>query len=297
MIYTVTLNPSIDYYMDFDTIKIGSLNRSREESYVFGGKGINVSRMLKALGQESCAITAVGGFTGQALIDGIRKEGINVKPVYVKGNTRINVKLGKTKTELNGAGAECNENTVRRIKAMLDGADEGDIVVLSGSACRGFDTDIYADIVYELNRRDVLTVVDADGELLAEATERCPFLIKPNHIELGRLFDTEIEDIHRAALYAHRLADKGVKNVLVSMGDNGAVLVNSTGEYYCPSPRVEAVNTVGAGDCMLGGFLYGYSKGMNLRVCTRFAVACGSARVKTGKFPSAVSVNEIFDKL
>lgn len=294
MIFTLTLNPSIDYYMDIDSVSEGNVNRSRAEKFVFGGKGINVSRMLSNLGVKSTAAAVAGGFTGRALVDGVRAEGIDIIHIPAKGNTRINVKLSKTNTELNGAGVCADNNTAGLIKEAFSGAAKGDIVVMSGSLCRGIVADFYADFISELNKRGVLCVVDADGEALERAVHAEPFLIKPNHIELGRLLGEDISDEQDAAIAVRLLINAGVKNVLVSMGGKGAVFANADHEIYMPAPAVKAVNTVGAGDCMLAGFIYAFINDMPYRDCLKFAVSCGSAAVKTGHCPDAEAVYSLF---
>ncbi len=296
MIYTLTLNPSVDYYMDFNLVRLGALNRSSGERCVVGGKGINVSRMLNALGLKSTVIAAVGGFTGQEIKECIISEGLDFIPLPVSGTTRINVKLNDG-TELNGSGAMADVNTVKALFTALDNVVKGDTVVLSGSVCSGFDKNIYARIIAMLNTKGVYTVLDADGALLKNALESRPNLIKPNSSELGALFNADIEDVAAAEKYALKLVDSGIENVIVSMGDKGALYVSGEGTYFCKAPQVSAVTTVGAGDCALAGFIYALESGMSVKQCTAFAVACGSARVNTGIFADRAVINEIFDKL
>ncbi len=296
MIYTFTLNPSVDYYMDIDNLAVGSLNRSSGESYVFGGKGINVSRMLKRLGCKSCAVALVGGFTGKALAEGLKEAGIELKPIYTRGVTRINVKLSKIATELNGKGTTADEESLGQLNKILAAINKGDTVILSGSVCQGIDKSIYGKIVSELNKKGVITIVDAEGELLLKAIEANPYLVKPNHIELGQIFDIEIKDINTAELCATKLLEKGVENILVSMGEKGAVLVNNSGTYFCKAPEVKPVNTVGAGDCLLAGYIYALENNYSYDKALQFAVICGSERVKTGDFPDNNVVNKIFGK-
>jgi 1-phosphofructokinase len=285
MIYTVTLNPSLDYYMHYDEIALGKLNRSKGEQLIAGGKGINVSLMLKRLGLDSRALVAVGGFVGDEIIRSLNDSGIDTVRISVEGNTRINVKLSESHTELNGLGAVATEKTLDELKVATAGITRGDIAVMSGSVCRGFEPVIYKAMVAELKARGAITVVDASGELFRNAVESAPFLMKPNHIELGEMFGVKIEEKQTAMYYARRLADMGVSNVIVSMGEMGALLATADKEYYAEAPEIKAVNTVGAGDCLVAGFIYAVSEGRDKREALAYAVACGSARAALGEFP------------
>lgn len=296
MIYTLTLNPSLDYYMDFNSVRLGVLNRSGSERCVVGGKGINVSRMLNALGLKSTAVAAVGGFTGQEIKECIISEGVDFIPLPVSGTTRINVKLNDG-TELNGIGARADDNTLKALFKALDNAVKGDTAVLSGSVCRGFDKDIYARIIDMLNAKGVFTVLDADGALLKNGLESRPRLIKPNSSELSALFNTDADNAAAAEKCALKLVDSGIENVLVSLGDKGALYVGNKGTYFCSAPQVSAVTAVGAGDCALAGFIYALESGMDAKQCTAFAVVCGSARVNTGAFADKAVIDKIFGKL
>jgi 1-phosphofructokinase len=297
MIYTVTLNPSLDYYMYYDEIALGTLNRSKGEDIIAGGKGINVSLMLKRLGLDSCALVAAGGFVGDEIIRSLSESGIETVRISTEGNTRINVKLSESHTELNGLGAVATERTKDELNSAIASITRGDIAVLSGSVCRGFESVVYRDIVSELKARGVITVVDASGELFKNAVESAPFLMKPNHIELGEMFGVKIEDKQSAMYYARRLADMGVSNVIVSMGEAGALLATADKEYYVKAPKLKAVNTVGAGDCLVAGFIYALAEGRDKREALAYAVACGSARAALGEFPDKSYHKQIFDKL
>jgi 1-phosphofructokinase len=298
LIYTLTLNPSIDYYMSIDNIAVGEVNRSSGESLAFGGKGINVSRMLKNLGGQSRAVAVVGsGCMSEVLVNELKAEGLNIVPVYANGDTRINVKLKSSVsdiTELNGIGVNATEATVREVFSTLSEAEKGDIAVLSGSICQGVPKNIYQDLVGELNSRGVLTVVDADGDALANAVKAKPYLIKPNRSELERLTGKKFETVDDVISTAQGIVQAGVKNVLVSMGADGAVLVNYE-IYFMPVHRVDGGNTVGAGDSLLAGFVYGMEKGMSPYSCLSFAVACARSRVGGEPLPSVE--NDLFGEI
>lgn len=283
MIYTLTLNPSIDYYMDVNNITLGQLNRSKGERLEYGGKGINVSLMLKALGCESCAIMVIGGFTGKALLDYIHNAGIKCGYAEAEGNTRINVKLTDC-TEINGTGVFAGEETLKKLNDILEIVKKDDYVVMSGSICGGLDSNIYSDFVKKFNEKGVYSVVDTSGESLKSVAQSEPWLIKPNIHELGEIFGINIKSHEEIKEYSHKLIASGVKNVFVTMGDEGAFFTDGKKDYFCKTTKTRIVSTVGAGDCTLAGFIYKYIESRNINKSVDFAVKCGSQRVETGSF-------------
>lgn len=297
MIFTLTLNPSLDYYMGFENINIGEVNRSTGEEMFFGGKGINVSRMLNKLGAKSYAITLVGGFTGRALIEGLRNEGILTEPVTANGNTRINIKISNSGTELNGKGVLADENTLTELKAILCYPKKGDYIVMSGSLCGGVNDNVYADICERLNSEGVYTVVDTYGNALIKALDSKPWLVKPNHLELGDIFNVKINTVDDAIVCSKKLLETGVQNVLVSLGKDGAVFVSPEEEIFCPAPVIEPISTVGSGDCLLAGFLHSKVEGKSNKEALLYAVACGSAKAMHICFPNMDDIKAIFDKI
>ena len=297
MIYTVTLNPSIDYYMDIASLKTGAVNRSSDELITYGGKGINVSRMLNQLDCANRAIAAVAGDTGDALIRGLRAEGIDVLPIHTTGSTRINVKL-KDGTELNGAGSVAGEPVLDELKALLQNVCKEDIVVFSGSICRGISPDDYAGLIADAGRQGARVVVDSTGAVLKEVIRKDIFLIKPNIEELSELVGTNITSPREAADYALRLTQTGIDNVLVSLGENGALLASKDRIYYSHAPEVKVFSSVCAGDCMLAGFIAAYLNGASKQEALLYAVACGSARVSCkNAFPSKAIVLELYNEI
>lgn len=292
MVYTLTLNPAVDYYMDIGQLSSGTLNRSAAENFSFGGKGINVSRMLTALGVPNKAVAVLGGFTGKMCEESARAEGLDIIPVYTDGITRINVKLSDG-TELNGSGCELTQAVLDKVFDVLSSAQKGDVVMLCGSIGKGVSSDIYAAAVHQLKQKGVLTAVDADGDALKRAAEEKPFVIKPNTDELGRLCGCKITDGKAAMDCALRLYKIGIQNVLVSMASDGALLVKEH-TYQLAAPRVQAVTTIGAGDSMLAGFIYAHIHGMRDEDKLAFAVKCGSARVKTGEFCNIMTIKALF---
>ena len=280
MIYTVTLNPAIDYVMTLPEFKEGAVNRSCAEEIFFGGKGINVSIILNRLGVPSTALGFIAGFTGEAIEQGLFAEGISADFVRLPtGNSRINVKLNAVQeTEINGQGPKITEDNLRQLFQKLGSLTQGDVLILAGSVPQTLPNDIYEQILSRLSDRGILSVVDAAGALLTNVLKYRPFLIKPNHIELGEIFRTEIASFEQAAKYAGELQKQGAQNVLVSMGAQGAVLLDESGTVIpMKAPQGTAVNTVGAGDSMLAGFVAGYLERSDYFRALSLATAAGAA--------------------
>lgn len=280
MIYTVTTNPSIDYVMQVDQVQLGTILRTQREALVFGGKGINVSRMLQELGMSSTALGFVAGFTGEALAQGLRKEGILTDFITVEeGHTRINVKLhAQEETEINGQGPAITSAHIQALMAKLKVLTKGDILVLSGNIQNSIPQSLYADIMKTLSKKEVMILVDAQKEALRSTLAYHPFLIKPNKQELEEMFHTTLNKQEDVVKHARILQQEGARNVIVSMAKDGALLVSEDGELYeMPVCQGEVVNSVGAGDSMVAGFLYGYLKTHDMRIALQYGTACGGA--------------------
>ena len=277
MIYTVTFNPAIDYVMTVPDFRTDEVNRSEREQIFFGGKGINVSLVLRELGVPSKALGFVAGFTGAAIEDGIRGAGVDANFIHLaEGCSRINVKLKSgEETEINGQGPVIPESAVEQLMDRLKSLCEGDILVLAGSIPSSMPQDIYSRIMAVLPS-GVRTVVDASGELLKKVLPHRPYLIKPNNHELGGIFGVEIATQDEAAHYAQKLRDMGAQNVLVSMAGEGAVLVDEYGKVHkCGVCKGTVRNSVGAGDSMVAGFLAGIKDGYEKAL--RLGTAAGGA--------------------
>lgn len=279
MVYTVTLNPSVDYYLSAGDVTFGRVNRvSSGEILTYGGKGINVSVVLARLGVENTALGFAAGFTGQAVVNALKKDGVTADFVTVKnGLTRINVKLqanGEV-TEINGMGPEITDNELQELLHKLDAAKEGDFAVLSGSIPKSIPSDIYERILERFSGRGIRFVVDAEGELFKRALKYRPFLVKPNIHELSGLFGKEITTSGEAAEYAKKL---NADNVLVSMGEQGATLIDANNSIHIiGTAKGTAVNPVGAGDSMVAGFLAGYIQTGNYLNALELGTAAGGA--------------------
>jgi len=300
MIYTVTLNPAIDYVACLGVaLKPGEINRNQDEAFQFGGKGINVSNVLRTLGMETTALGFVAGFTGKALEKGLQSMGLQTDFVRAaSGMTRINVKIkADEETEINGIGPLINMEELETLCRKLDVIREDDMLVLSGSIPSCLPDDTYEQIMRRLKGRGVRIAVDASGELLMHTLKYRPFLIKPNHHELGALFGKTLLGDGEIERCARRLQAMGACNVLVSMAGDGALLLDETGTVRrigCPQGKV--VNSVGAGDSMVAGFLAGYARTHDYAQALRLAAAAGSATAFSLGLCSGVQVQALMER-
>lgn len=261
MIYTLTLNPALDYVVRVTDYKEGTVNRAEETEFLPGGKGINVSIMLKHLGVNSTPLGFAAGFTGKELERYLLDEGCVPEFVFLaEGHTRINVKLkAGNETEINALGPVVTERELSALKAQIAGLEPGDFLVLAGSIPKGLPENIYQELMASLCEKKVQIVVDAEGDALRKTLPHHPFLIKPNHHELGALFGVEISSKADAVMYGKKLQEQGARNVLVSMAGDGAVLVAENGQVFvADAPKGTVVNSTGAGDSTVAGFLAGY---------------------------------------
>lgn len=300
MVYTVTLNPAIDYVVGLDALKPGAINRNRREEIQFGGKGINVSNVLRCLGVDTVALGFVAGFTGEALENGLRDLGLATDFICVKqGMTRINVKIkAAEETEINGIGPQITPSDMEMLYTQLLRAGAGDTVVLSGSVPKCLPADTYARILKRLDGKGIRTVVDATGQVLKEALAYCPFLIKPNIRELEDFFGESMDTDEKVRSAAEKMQKMGAKNVLVSMAREGAVLLDETGAFHrmkCPTGVV--VNSVGAGDSMVAGFLAGFLQTSDYEYALKLGTAAGSATAFSVGLGTAAQINNLMHKI
>ncbi|MBQ3036878.1 MAG: 1-phosphofructokinase [Lachnospiraceae bacterium] len=295
MIYTVTFNPAIDYVVRTGEMTIGATNRSNSEEIYFGGKGINVSMVLKELDMPSIALGFVAGFTGVAIEKGVQEAGIETDFVHLEnGFSRINVKIKSSQeTELNGQGPHITERAIRELFAKLDCLKDGDTIVLAGSIPNTLPADIYEQILQYLSGKNIKAVVDATGELLLRVMKFKPFLVKPNNHELGELFNVTLQTNEEIAQYARKLQEMGARNVLVSMAGDGALLIDENGkEHFCDVCKGTVRNSVGAGDSMVAGFLAGSKDGDY-----EFALKLGTATGGATAFADGLAKREDIDRL
>ena len=300
MVYTVTLNPALDYVLKVSSLSADDINRANEAAIYYGGKGINVSVVLTRLGVENKALGFASGFTGRELERMLKAENIDCDFVFTEsGNTRINVKIkAEREIDINAQGAPVGQSDIEKLLEKLDLLNEGDYLVLAGSVPNNLPNDIYEKIMQRLSGRGVNFVVDATGALLKNALKYKPFLIKPNHIELGELFGAKTEtdeEIERFAKELHRL---GAKNVLVSRAEKGAMLLNENG---CVTKTENAkgtlINSVGCGDSMLAGFLAGYIQSGDYARALKLATACGNATAYSETLCEKKAVEKTYKEL
>ena len=280
MIYTVTLNPAIDFVINMDNPILGTINRSDSETLYCGGKGINVSTVLKELGIDSVATGFLGGFTGKEIEKSLCEKGINYDFVHLEnGITRINVKIrSDEETDINTSGPKISDYDIHMLLKKFEDLNENDVLIMSGSAPKNSDDQIYAKILSKVAKQNVMTIVDTTGKKLLNTLEYSPFLIKPNIAELCDTFNTKITTLHDIEKYAIKLKNLGAKNVLVSMAGKGSVLFTKDKQVILQSaPQGTAINTVGAGDSMVAGFVAGYLKTKDYKFALKLATACGSA--------------------
>lgn len=296
MIYTVTLNPSIDYVIKVDKLTTGKINRVNEEHVYPGGKGINVTRILKNLDNDNIALGFVSGFTGDYIINSLQE--LNLKSDFIKvkeGFTRINVKVkSEEETEINGQGPKISEEELNQFYKVIDKLVDGDILILSGSIPSCLDERLYENIMKRVEDRDIKVIVDATKNLLLNVLKYKPFLIKPNNHELAEMFNVELNSTEDVVFYARKLKEMGAQNVLISMGKDGALLVTENDEVFASSvAKGEVVNSVGAGDSMVAGFVAGYLKSNSYEEALRLGAASGGATA----FSSDLATREFIDKL
>ena len=299
MIYTVTFNPSLDYVVTVRDFMMGIVNRTSREFIFPGGKGINVSIVLNNLGCKNTALGFMAGFTGKEIIRLLEEKGISTDFIQVKeGNSRINVKLrAQEETEINGQGPIIGSEDIKSLYCKLDQLEKGDILVLAGSIPDTMPESMYMDIMDHLKEKDLKIVVDATNDLLMNVLPFHPFLIKPNNHELGELFHTVLTEKDQVIHYAKQLQDNGAQNVLVSMAGDGAVLVTESGEVYeSEAPQGRVVNSVGAGDSMVAGFLYGYGKTGNYEDAFHYGICAGSASAFSEELATKEAVDSLMKK-
>ena len=311
MIYTVTFNPSLDYIVGVDGFKTGKVNRTAEELILPGGKGINVSIVLQNLGMESIPLGFAGGFTGEEIRRLLKERKVEEQFVRVKkGISRINVKLRSLEnmpdgektvseeSEINGMGPEISGEELETFYRQLDTLQKGDILVLAGSIPTVLPSTIYREIMKRLQKRKVMIVVDATKDLLVNVLEYHPFLIKPNNYELGEIFGVTLQTKEDVVLYAKKLQEMGAGNVLVSMAGDGAVLVAEDGSVYrAEAPEGRVRNSVGAGDSMVAGFLYGYLNSGTYEDAFYYGICSGSASAFSENLATRKEVEKLLKKM
>lgn len=300
MIYTITFNPALDYISQVDQFEIGKINRTKTEKILPGGKGLNVSIVLNNLGLESTALGFIAGFTGEELQKRMEEYGIKTDFVKVKqGITRINVKVSSNEeTALNGNGPEIAEEEIQELLEKIEKIKKEDIVILAGNVPKCINNNIYEIICVNLERNGVTFIVDATRELLINILKYRPFLIKPNKEELEETFKVKLKTKEDIITYAKKLQLMGAQNVLTSLGGDGAILITSKDEvYFSKAPKGKVVNTVGAGDSMIAGFIAGYEKSGDIEQAFKMGIATGSASAFSMDLATAEQVDSLLKEI
>ena len=305
MVYTITFNPALDYIIQVENFKIGEINRTKTETILPGGKGLNVSIVLKNLGIENTALGFISGFTGEELKRKMEAQGVKTDFVKVKeGITRINVKISSMnekkveETALNGVGPLITENDIEVLMEKLQKMSTNDLVILSGSIPKNIDNTIYEKICKNLNEKGITFIVDSTQELLMNVLKYHPFLIKPNKDELEETLNCKISTKEDIIQSAKELKKLGAQNVLVSLGNDGALLLTKEDKtYYSKAPKGQVVNTVGSGDSMVAGFLAGYHQTKDYEVALKTGVATGSASAFSTRLATKEDVELLLSQL
>ncbi|WP_368252394.1 1-phosphofructokinase [Enterococcus sp. 2201sp1_2201st1_B8_2201SCRN_220225] len=294
MIYTVTLNPSIDYIVHVTDFKPGTVNRMNKDFKFPGGKGINVSRILKRLNISSSALGFLGGFTGTFIQEALEKEGLPCDFTPINEDSRINIKLkSQAETEINGAGPNITNEEIQALKEKLSQVTKEDIVIFSGSTPATLRKGFYQELIQIIKDKEAEFVIDTTGDALTEALSAAPLLIKPNNHELGALYGVELNTIDEIIPYGKKLLAKGPRYVLISMAGDGALLFTNDGVYQSNVLKRTVKNSVGAGDSMIAGFVGGFAKTKDPIEAFRWGVACGSGTA----FSDDLASREMIDSL
>ena len=300
MIYTVTLSPSIDYIVRMSSMRSNTTNRTDSEEFYFGGKGLNVSQVLAELDLDSTAFGFLAGFTGEAIEKGLRHNRIHTDFIHLdEGFTRINIKIkAGGETEINGQGPDIPDAALEQLMQKLDQIKDGDTLVLAGSIPKTCPDDIYERMLERVKDKKIMIAVDATRQLLVNSLSKHPFLIKPNRLELSEIFHAEVETAADVEKYAGKLQEMGARNVIVSLGRKGAFLLDETGATHtCGVLKQPVINTVGAGDSMVAGFMAGYLKTGDYGYALKLGSACGNATSFLPGLATRAKIDEVFAQL
>lgn len=299
MIYTVTLNPSLDYILNLDNFEAGKTNRSNKEEIYVGGKGINVSIVLKNLGIDTKLLGFSGGFVGKEIERIVNNIGCSCDFINVEENSRINIKLKSSEeSEINANGPNINTKQIEELYSKLEKLESGDILVLAGSIPSCLPNDTYEKIQDKLKHKNVRIIIDATKELLTNSLKYSPFLIKPNKDELSEIFNVELKTKDDIIFYAKKLKEKGAQNIIISLGKDGAIFIDENENIYSlDAPKGELINSVGAGDSMIAGFIYGIQKFNDFQKAFEYSVATGSATAFSQWLAEKDTIEKIFNEL
>lgn len=298
MIYTVTLNPSIDFIVRIDQLNLGSVNRMVSDDKFAGGKGINVSRVLQRLGVGNTATGFLGGFTGHFIEDSLKNEGIETAFVKVDQDTRINVKIkSQEETEINGQGTMISQEQLESLKAKLSQLTSDDTVVFAGSAPANLGNAVYKELIPLVRKSGAQVVCDFEGQPLLDALANNPLLVKPNNHELEAIFGVPLNSLNDVETYARRILEMGAQHVLISMAGDGALLVTEEATYFAKPIKGQVKNSVGAGDSMVAGFTGEFVKSKDPVEALKWGVACGTATAFSDDLATIAFIKETYHKV
>lgn len=301
MIYTITVNPSIDYVLQLKNLNTGEVNRTQSDVKLPGGKGINVSRIMKELNIDSTALGFVGGATGSMFEELLSQHSLKTSFTRVKEDTRINVKVNaieqNEETEINGTGPFVSDEEQTNFMDNLNEIGKGDIVVMAGSLSKNLNTNFYLDIAEKIQKQGAEFIIDTTGQALLDTLPLHPLVVKPNHHELADLFKVTFKDEQEIILYARKLLDKGAKHVLVSMAGDGALLVTKDKAYKANAPKGTVINSVGAGDSMIAGFAGTFMETNDPIESFHMGAACGSATAFSQDIAIKEKIDEVYKEI
>ena len=298
MIYTVTINPSIDYIVQLPELHLGLVNRMAYDNKLPGGKGINVSRILRELGHDSVAWGFMGGFTGRFITDALEKDGLKTDFTPIAADTRINVKIkAEEETEINGKGPAVTPAEIATFKEKFAHLTGDDVVIFAGSLVPNLDDDFYFELIKIIQEKGAQFVIDTTGESLRKALQEKPLVVKPNNHELAELFGVEFSGIDDIIKYAQKLREMGAQYVMISMAGDGGLLVTADGVYRSLAPQGTVVNSVGAGDSMLAGFTGTYADTHDPVEAFRYGLASGSATAFSEDLATRAKIDQILPQI
>ncbi|MFQ6365255.1 1-phosphofructokinase [Lactococcus lactis] len=299
MIYTVTLNPALDYFMNYEELALGEVNRTGKTQISAGGKGIMESRMLSLIGAKSKALGFLGGFSGQYIKDFLSENQIDSDFTEIEDLTRINVKLKsqENETSLDAAGPKLQESEINHFLEKFDHLKEDDIVVFAGTIPKSLGEDFYERLIAKVQKQKASFVMDVDGQKLLDSLPDHPLLIKPNREELEAIFETSFKSNEQIIPYGQKLLEMGAQNVIVSMAGDGALLFTNEKVYFAQGIKGELKNSIGAGDSTVAGFLAEYSQSKDPLLAFRQAIACGTSKAFSDDMPSRAFLEEIYKKV
>lgn len=299
MIYTVTLNPALDYFMHYEELALGEVNRTGETQISAGGKGIMESRMLCLIGAKSKALGFLGGFSGQYIKDFLNENQIDSDFTEIEDLTRINVKLKsqENETSLDAAGPKLQESEINHFLEKFDHLKEDDIVVFAGTIPKSLGEDFYERLIAKVQKQKATFVMDVDGQKLLDSLPAHPLLIKPNREELEAIFETSFKNNEQIIPYGQKLLEMGAQNVIVSMAGDGALFFTNEKVYFAQGIKGELKNSIGAGDSTVAGFLAEYSQSKDPLLAFRQAIACGTSKAFSDDMPSRAFLEEIYKKV